>query len=90
MKKSMLAFLLALVMVLSLFAGCGKQEETPAQETEQSPAAETEQSPAAETEQAPETPAEVSFPLSETYTVDAFAFSNPGNELDKTLTMQVM
>lgn len=62
MKKSMLAFLLALVMVLSLFAGCGKQEETPAQETEQSPAAETEQSPAAETEQAPETPAEVSFP----------------------------
>ena len=90
MKKSMLAFLLALVMVLSLFAGCGKQEETPAQETEQSPAAETEQSPAAETEQAPETPAEVSFPLSETYTVDAFAFSNPGNELDKTLTMQVI
>ena len=49
MKKSMLAFLLALVMVLSLFAGCGKQEETPAQETEQSSAAETEQSPAAET-----------------------------------------
>ena len=38
MKTSMLAFLLALVMVLSLFAGCGKQEETPAQETEQSPA----------------------------------------------------
>ena len=83
MKMRMLAFLLALVMILSLFAGCAKQEETPTPETAQTPAAEPEQTPAAE-------PADAEFPLAETYTVDAFAFSNTGNELDKTLTMQVM
>mgnify|MGYP001104709226 CR=1 FL=1 len=30
------------------------------------------------------------FPLAETYNVSAFAFGNTGEELDKTLTMQVM
>ena len=31
---------------------------------------------------------EITFPLDETWTVEAFAFSNTGQELDKTLTMQ--
>ena len=31
---------------------------------------------------------EIAFPLKETWTVEAFAFSNTGQELDKTLTMQ--
>ena len=33
---------------------------------------------------------EITFPLEESYSVEAFAFSNTGQELDKTLTMQVM
>lgn len=86
MKKRMLALLLAIVMVVGLFTACGKQE-TPVEE-EKAPAAETEKTP----EQAPEAeaPEELSFPLSETYNVTAFSFSNTGNEIDKTLTMQVM
>jgi len=33
---------------------------------------------------------EITFPLEQTYTVNAFAFSNTGQELDKSLFMQVM
>lgn len=36
------------------------------------------------------TTAEIKFPLDEPYTVTAFAFSNTGQELDKSLFMQVM
>lgn len=85
----MIALLLAIVMVIGLFTACGKQE-TPAEE--KAPAAETEKTPAVETEKAPaaEESEELSFPLSETYNVSAFAFSNTGNEIDKTLVMQTM
>lgn len=34
--------------------------------------------------------AEITFPLAETYSIEAFAFSNTGQELDKTLTMQML
>lgn len=85
MKKRIFAFLLAIIMVVGLFTACGKQE-TPAEEQAQ------EQSPAASTPEKAgnEAAEELSFPLSETYNVTAFAFSNTGSEIDKTLTMKVM
>lgn len=48
MKKRMIAFLLSLVLIMGLFAGCGKTEAPATQEPEKTPAAESTQKPAEE------------------------------------------
>ena len=89
MKKRVWALLLAVVLAFSVLAGCAKQENTPADTKE--PSNQTDPTPSGDDKT--DAPAEASqdvFPLAETYNVSAFAFGNTGEELDKTLTMQVM
>lgn len=82
MKKRTLAIVLVFIMLLSAFTACSK----PATQDEKTPV----QEPTDPVETGSQAPEEESFPLSDPYTVTAFAFSNTGNELDKTLTMQAM
>lgn len=77
------------MLAFSVLAGCAKQENTPADTKE--PSNQTDPTPSGDDKT--DAPAEASqdvFPLAETYNVSAFAFGNTGEELDKTLTMQVM
>ena len=90
MKKRVWALLLAVVLAFSVLAGCAKQQENTPADTKE-PSNQTDPTPSGDDKT--DAPAEASqdvFPLAETYNVSAFAFGNTGEELDKTLTMQVM
>lgn len=89
MNKRVVAMLLAVVLAFCVLAGCAKQEASTQTDTSNTES-QTTSTPAADSADATDTDATVSFPLAETYTVSAFAFGNTGEELDKTLTMQVM
>lgn len=89
MNKRVVAMLLAVVLAFCVLAGCAKQEASTQTDTSNTES-QTTSTPAADSADATDTDATVSFPLAETYTVSAFAFSSTGEELDKTLTMQVM
>lgn len=84
MMKKLFALLLVLAMVCGLIAGCSSDEQNGNQGSPNS------NQNANNDKDANGGNEELSFPLSETYTIEAFAFSNTGEELDKTLTMQVM
>lgn len=87
--KKILLYLLIFAMTFGLLAGCNKASDS--KEGTDSSVKNTEMAEDSSPNQgANETDEEVNFPLAETYTVDAFAFSNTGDELDKTLTMQEM
>lgn len=82
--KRKLALVTTSIMICSILAGCGKTQPGPDNSGTTGLAAS-----AADTT-AQDGSGEISFPLPAAYTVEAFAFSNTGQELDKTLTMQVM
>ena len=82
--KRTLAYVVTGFMLCGMLAGCGgsqKGEEGSADGTLKNSV------PAASSG---EERGEIEFPLPETYSIEAFAFSNTGQELDKTLSMQVM
>ena len=86
MKKRLIALLCIFVLAATWLAGCSSADTTTGQTTDNAPQTDTsnsdqEAAPAAES---------ISFPLDETYTITAFAFSNTGQELDKSLFMQTM
>jgi len=90
MKKRVWALLLAAVLAFSVLAGCSNQGTAPVEADTQTPET-TDTAPATDSDTAAAADSEQTvFPLAETYDVSAFAFANTGEELDKTLTMQVM
>lgn len=87
MKKRSVV-LMAGLLICSMLCGCGGQQTDPG--TSQSGSTATKAPEEESSTGNGENTAEITFPLEESYTVEAFAFSNTGQELDKTLTMQVM
>lgn len=90
MNKKILALLLVVVMLVSMFAACSAKEapatDAPAADA---PAAETPADEPAD-EPAADAPAafDGSFPLAETLSVSCFSFSNTGNEIGNCLVLQ--
>lgn len=79
--KKYLSVILTILVVIALITGCGQGSKS--QDSTKSP--DSSQSTDDDT-----TSEEISFPLDEPYTVSAFAYSTPGEELDKSLFIEEM
>ena len=89
MKKRFLAIILVMAMFVIVLAGCssnGDPAPTPATGNQSNTSTPSDGGSSSDGTDG----GDISFPLAEPYTVNAFAFSTPGEEIDKTLTMQTM
>lgn len=89
MKRKIVSIMLCVTLISTLFVGCGSSDDSEKNKVESSNV--SKEVGNADSDSKVEEDIELaSFPLDETYTVEAFAYSDTGYEMDKTLTMKIM